>query len=136
MERRRTAMTASEYIDSFIVQWGSPIDVDTAPLPDPGTADLAHLGRIKDETGVIYAWVPTVEKWHRLDVPCTNVACTSELNRLRERNEKLEKVAMRARDVRIFALTMPDDLDGGDADELLDQALAELEQPCRHPNGA
>jgi len=28
-------MTASEYIDSFIVQWGSPIDVDTAPLlPD------------------------------------------------------------------------------------------------------
>lgn len=116
-------------IDSFIVQWGPPIEVDTAPLPHPGTTYLAHLGRIKDETGVLYAWTPTVEKWHRLDVPCTNVACTSELDRLQSRIKKLEKVAMRAKDVRIFALTMPDDMDRGDADELLDAALAELEQP-------
>ena len=42
--------------------------------------------------------------------------CIAEIHSLKSRNEKLEKVAMRAKDVRIFA-------------ELLDEALADLEQP-------
>ena len=53
----------------------------------------------------------------------------NELRAAKRVMPKLLKVAMRARDVRIFALTLPDDVDRGDADELLDAALADLEQP-------